>query len=98
VSFETFLADMGEPPTGLTLERTDNDKGYSKENCKWATHAEQMRNTSFNMQLTAFGKTQHAAAWCREMGLRQDTLHWRIKSGWSVEKALTTKTKREKRE
>jgi hypothetical protein len=44
--FENFLADMGEPPKGLTLERIDNDKGYYKENCKWATITEQRNNRS----------------------------------------------------
>jgi hypothetical protein len=43
-SFVNFLDDMGEMPAGLTLERKNNNSGYSKENCKWASHAEQIAN------------------------------------------------------
>jgi len=42
--FPQFLADMGDPAEGLTLERLDNSKGYAKSNCHWATMAEQNDN------------------------------------------------------
>jgi hypothetical protein len=49
-NYEIFLADMGEPPTAKhSLDRIDNNKGYSRDNCRWATHTEQMRNTSRNV-------------------------------------------------
>lgn len=44
MKFEEFYKDMGGRPIGLTLERTDNLKGYCKENCRWATRAEQTMN------------------------------------------------------
>jgi len=43
--FENFLEDMGERPEGLTIERINNDLGYFKDNCCWATRAEQIHNS-----------------------------------------------------
>lgn len=43
-SFEAFLADMGERPAGKTLDRRNNAKGYSPDNCRWATAKEQSAN------------------------------------------------------
>ena len=42
--FEGFYADMGDCPEGLELDRIDNDKGYSKENCRWVDRSMNMRN------------------------------------------------------
>lgn len=43
-SFFGFLADMGECPDGLTLDRKNNEENYSKENCRWATYSQQNLN------------------------------------------------------
>lgn len=43
-SFLAFLEDMGERPPGMTLDRKNNDKGYTKKNCRWATQKEQIAN------------------------------------------------------
>lgn len=49
-TFENFLIDMGHRPSiKHSIDRIDNTKGYSKENCRWATPSEQMRNKSNNV-------------------------------------------------
>ena len=58
LTFENFLADMGKRPAGLTLERTNNDEGYSLHNCRWVTAGEQSRNKRSTITITALGAPQ----------------------------------------
>jgi len=91
--FENFLEDMGECHPKMSIERIDNNLGYSKDNCKWATATEQSRNRRSNIVLTFRGKTKCAEEWGIELGIGANAIRRRIHSGWDVERALTTPAK-----
>lgn len=95
--FENFYEDMGDPLENQTIERIDSDKDYSPENCKWATYAEQNRNTKNNNKITLNGKTQCLTDWCKEYGIKITTVLGRIERNWIVEEALKTPTKKSSR-
>lgn len=44
--FSTFYNDMGSRPIGMSIDRIDNDGCYSKDNCKWSTQSQQVRNST----------------------------------------------------
>lgn len=92
--FENFLADMGEPPDGMSLDRKDNNKGYCPDNCRWATRKEQSRNKRNNRLVTCNGKTQCVAAWAEESGIDQRTLHDRLSYGWTIDKVVAEPVRR----
>lgn len=88
-SFAQFLADMGDAPDGMSIERIDNDKGYGPDNCRWANRLEQARNTRKCRPITHNGETKTISEWAEQYGLKSSTLSQRIRNGWDMERALS---------
>jgi hypothetical protein len=74
----------------LELERIDNERGYSPENCKWVTRKDQCNNTRRNRQFTFGDETQNLAQWANKLSVKDRTLRSRIRLGWNIEDVLLT--------
>lgn len=88
-NFENFLADMGERPSGTTLDRIDSNGHYEPGNCRWATMKVQENNKRNNVTMTFNGKTLTVAQWADETGIGYQTIRARMKMGWTPEDVLT---------
>lgn len=91
-SFSNFVLDMGEVPLGMTLERTDNNKGYSPENCRWATRAEQANNTRCNVLIKYNDQILLAADFAAEIGMLPSTLRASLKRGTRIFNGVRVET------
>lgn len=76
---------------GLTIDRIDNNKGYSPNNCRWVTAKEQSYNRRSNKLITIHGKTQTVTEWAKEAGIPIGTLQNRLKYGWEEDRLLEPK-------
>ncbi len=89
-SFESFLADVGTPPEGTSLDRIDNGGDYEPGNVRWASKREQARNTRRNHFIEYNGRRATLAEFAVEFGLCPIVLNKRLRRGWPVDVALTT--------
>lgn len=85
MTYDGFLADMGQRPDDLTLERIEGDQSYSPVNCKWASKTEQSRNRKYTRNVTYRGRTQKVWEWASELRLESRSFHWRL---WSFKEGF----------
>ena len=88
LKFDNFYKDMGERPEGKSIDRIDNEKGYFKENCRWATLKQQGRNKRNNRIITYKGKTMCLPEWAEALKITYSSLEHRLNRGWNLERAL----------
>lgn len=98
LKFGNFLVDMGDPPTDKhQLDRINNDDNYCPSNCRWVVSKMNNRNRSDNYLITYDGRMQCLSAWAEEFCIGQEVLMSRIRSGWSIHRALITPVRKYQR-
>lgn len=81
LKYENFFDDMGRRPNGpLTIERRNNNRGYTSSNCYWATQTAQGRNKRNNRIIKADGKSMCLSEWAEAIGIQTKTLHSLLKT------------------
>ena len=88
-SFENFYEDMGERPSGTTLDRIDGSLGYLPGNCRWANVYEQANNKKTSRKEEVFGKLLSVAEAARAFGCGISKVRHRLRKGWSLQDAVT---------
>lgn len=90
-SFSAFLSDMGRRPSRLhSIDRIDNNKGYSPDNCRWATLREQSRNRRNTHWIEIDGERRVVSDWAAQKGLHYTTILHRLERGLSERDAVMT--------
>jgi len=94
--FANFVADMGERPEGMTLDRINNDGNYEPSNCQWATKLQQANNTRFNRILLVDGKRMTLSEAGRIWKVPFKTIWRRLELGWDESDAAKRTVRKHK--
>jgi hypothetical protein len=94
--FAAFLADMGERPPGLTLDRIRNGEGYKPDNCRWASWSTQMNNKRHTIRLTLEGVVYTQKELIEKFGHSRALVRDRMKRGMDRMTAITTPVNKSK--
>lgn len=88
--FSVFYSDMGDCPTGMSIDRIDPLKWYSKDNCRWATAKQQTENRTIQKLYHHEGRSMTLPSWCEELGINYSTMRNRLnRSKMSFEEAIS---------
>lgn len=88
LKFENFYEDMGNNPPGTSLDRKNNNKGYSKSNCRWATIFEQNNNRRSSIFIEYKGERMTIAQWSNKLKINYHKLRYWIKKGNKLEQLI----------
>lgn len=88
LDYANFLADMGSRPKGTSLDRIDNNKGYSPGNCRWATPSEQQKNKTKTRRYTNGEFTGTLVECAAYLGMSKELAYYHWKQNKTFERGV----------